>query len=162
MCDKADRIRAARAELIDAMRANLPDELSEVIDRIESDDKQHNLSWSLDNPQQVSYAAKPEHRFDTVKRMRTSLGRYLSRNYDVTITPAINSAIDAIFASIAYDDECLDVREDVYDVYAKVASSCMTEMDCVRFYENNGVRVVTYTPPGAEEPIARALLWKTD
>jgi hypothetical protein len=162
MCEKRDRIVGARAALLQAMRAHLPEECAEILDRIESDDKGHNLSWSLDNPMQVSYAAKPEHIYDSAKRMRTSLGRYLSRNYDVTITPKINAAIDAIFAAIAYDSDCFAVRENVYDVYCQVASSCMTEMDCVRFYENNGVRVVTYTPHGAEEPIARALLWQTD
>jgi hypothetical protein len=162
MCEKRERIIGARVALLQAMRANLPEECRAVLDRIESDDKGHNLSWSLDNPCQVSYAAKPDHAYDTVKRMRTSLGRYLSRNYDVTITPAINSAIDAIFAAIAYDGDCFAVREDVCEVYNHVASSCMTEMDCVRFYEDNGVRVVIYTPPGSAGPIARALLWKTD
>lgn len=161
MC-KIELIKAARLQLITAMRAHLPQDCSEVIDRIESDDKGHMLSWSLDNPLQVSYAANAAHTFDPVKRMRTSLGRYLSRQYGVEITPTINSAIERIFGDIAYDGQRFAVREDVYDVYSEVASSCMTEMDCVRFYEDNGVRVVTYTPPGEDKPIARALLWKTD
>jgi len=162
MCEKMDRIQAARTELIYAMRGNLPDECAEVIDRIECDDKGHMLSWSLDNPLQVSYASKPDHTYDPVKRMRTSLGRYLSRNYGVEITPTINSAIERIFGEIAYNGDRFAVRDDVCEIYNTVAESCMTDMSCVEFYENNGVRVVCYTPPGCPGPIARALLWKTD
>lgn len=154
-------ILQSRSELIEAMTIHLP-MLTGTTDRIWADDKEHLLSRSHDNPLQVSYAAKPDHRYDSSKRARTSLGRYLSRNYGVLITPAIDAAIAELFASLAYNEESFEVREDVCEVYRTVAESCMSGEPCVEFYERNGVKVLVYTPPGKDEPLGRALLWQTD
>lgn len=155
-------ILQARSELIEAMAFHLP-MLSGTISQIWRDDKEHLLSRSTDNPLQVSYAAKPDHRYDSAKRARTSLGRYLSRNYEVLITLAIDAAIAKLWASLAYNEESFEIREDVCEVYRTVADSCMCGEPCVEFYEYNGVKVLVYTLPGKDkEPIGRALLWETD
>lgn len=156
-----EAISNSRCELIEAMREYLP-MIEGTVEQIVQDSKGHFLARSHDNPLQVSYAAKVEYQCDHTKRARTSLGRYLSRQCGVLITPAIDAAIAELWASLAYNEESFEVREDVCEVYRTVADSCMRGEECVEFYERNGIKVLVYTPPGKDEPLARALLWETD
>ncbi len=149
-------------ELRDTLLLALCRHLPEIAPLICEDQYNHFLAQSIDNPNQVSYAAKPEYKYDAVRRVRTSLGRYLQRVYSIEITSQINQAIQTIFGEIGHCESCFEIRDDVVEVYREVAESCMSSMDCVDFYEINGVRVVVYTPVEEDKPIARALLWHTD
>jgi len=116
------------------------------------------LGYSLDEKGKVAYAQSPAHKFDSEKRTRTTLGRFLSRRLHVEISPTMHKEIAEIMGENDYSDGDFALRSDVADVYTSLnVHSCMADNpnNCLHdFYESNGVQVLVWRNR------ARALVWK--
>jgi len=56
----------------------------QVIKKIRRDEQGHFLSYSQEYPDKISYAGKSEYRLDNTRRSRTTLGRYIRRQLEIT------------------------------------------------------------------------------
>jgi hypothetical protein len=131
------------------------------------------VSLSQEETNKVSYATKPSHVFDNIKRQRTTIQRYLGR----IINPEMNnlmseSDIDRVSAEIIYtiwggEIENLNIVSgyQIQQTYKQgfAYSSCMTgsDSDKMQLLAQNpdNVSLVKYNFMGVN---ARALLWTSD
>jgi len=175
---EAGKLRQDRVRLIRCMEKVLPkarqngDEaaLKRIIAMVRSDEAGHYLAYSQEQPDKISYASKPEHRFDNARRQRTTLGRYIRRQLEVGTDDLSEDGMQkltrCIFAHLLKEPSAMIeivTGENITDAYSKAigGSSCMTGGDCryVQLYEMNPdkVSLVIYG-----ESVARALLWTCD
>jgi hypothetical protein len=133
-----------------------PENIRPIIDNIYDNVKEDYLSLSIDNTALVSYARNTDEWDNPSRRVKLSLGRYLTRHYGITMTAEITEWCMQVMAQFNFNLENFKLREDVYNVYNTVSHSCMSGMDCTRFYENNGVQILTYPK---NTPTCRALFW---
>ncbi len=178
-----------REHLISVMRGTIPfatengDEaaLTHMIAVIEADEEHHFLSYSQETNHSVSFAAKPQHKFDNARRTRTTLGRYVRRNLNVSEEELSSTGLglltDRIFGTLASEDADANwftiVHGDaILRAYKQAlgGNSCMTGDDpddsdnSVALYavNPNVVGLLLYRGPGLTEcanGAARALLW---
>ena len=124
------------------------------------------LSISQEQSMCVSYARKPEDKYNTNRRVRTTLGKYLVRNFPEHKDVLTQSIIDVFVANVWSILEANNINarflcgQDVIDYYRSSPSdSCMTRHNCdkVKLYSINPDKVclVVYDE-------VRALLWTCD
>ena len=143
--------------------------LENLIDQIRQNKNEHFLSISQEASFQVSYARIPEHKYDTVKRVRCPLGRYILRNLEFDKKKmresVLSKFVQNVWANI--ESDVIDVHvlkgNDIVEAYRSLdnssAGSCMTG-SCSRF-----VKLYALNPDKVSLLIydeIRALLWKTD
>lgn len=166
MCDK-EAIEAARDRLLDALWeldgayfTGGVRQWQSIYWAIERDPRY--VAFSLEVDGKISYAARREHIYCAKRRMRTTLGKFLSREYGVELTPEMETKLGVVAS--CNKEGTFTLREDVSQVYAESdhVDSCMVGQDCTQFYDNNGVKILTYTPGGQTKWQARALVWRTD
>jgi hypothetical protein len=138
--------------------------------------KSHNLSKSVDKPGNISFAKCKEHKYNDKRRVTTSLGKYLNKQF--SLGDKISENIIATFCGrvvnlqTAENDTYKIIRGDelgkAYLNYVG-GSSCMTHgdnQDKIQLYVENPERVsmlvYTGTKQNGERYSARTLLWKTD
>jgi len=145
-----------RVRLLRSIRSNLPD----LFARITFDEENHYLAFSTDVDGMVSYAKKPADVYDSAKRIRTTLARYLSRRLHIDVNK-YQKECEAISAVNGFNPNRFAIRKDVKAVYQMLRdkgidkNSCMRDNpnDCLSFYEKNKIPVLVF------EDSARALLW---
>lgn len=170
-----ETIRQNRAALLYAVQSCLPYGVYQKL----RDDYERFPAYSADDPSsRISYAPKSDYLYDSNRRVKTTLGRFLRKFYGIEITPEIELGIQAVFGQLAYDPARFEIVDDVKQAYTDCAmngvTSCMvTEpddepgegRDCLDFYTDRcAARVVVYYDPKAEYdnyPSARALLFAT-
>ena len=129
----------------------------------------HWLSVSVDDELLVSYANSYETRFNTRKRVKTTIGRFLMRRMGVTKNPA-DFAAEFTACRIEQEgfEEYIHVLsgEAVIDAYEEGVgdSSCMTGENSylVRLYADNPEKVQLLILRMDECDVARALWWTCD
>jgi len=143
--------------------------LDNVIDKIRKDENQHFLSISQEVFMQVSYTRNSEFKYNTEKRIRCPLGRYIMRNFGIEKNElkdyVLNSFVQKVWALI--QSSRINVIEvtgkKIIDHYNKFENSsvhsCMTgDNSCfTELYALNKDKVSLLL---FDE--LRALLWKTD
>lgn len=145
----------------------------EALQSIIEDDKGHYLSLSQEQPKKISYASVIEHKFDNVKRTRSSIGRYLKRNYSKfssNVTDEEMRNLTNIWGRMVSNmkngvESLVKIihGNKITRAYGKRigCGSCMTGEDAslVILYEMNPEKVGMLIF-GEDE--ARAILWETD
>jgi hypothetical protein len=145
------------------------EEFRRIIQIIRNNENNHFLSVSQDAPMQISYARCPEDKFNTKRRIRVALGKYIIRNLnpnmdvlsDHTLANFV-SGVWGIYRSGSVDVKIL-VGKDIVEAYRAFgdsdAHSCMTGSSCqyTNFYALNPDKVCMVI---LDE--IRALLWHTD
>ena len=144
--------------------------IKNIIKKIRADKKKHYLSLSQEIPNKVSYAPKPEYKFCTDKRVRTTLRRYIRRQLKVPVDKLSDKALfqmgRAVIGNITlYNDleQRIKILEghDIVRHYEKTATeSCMTgDNACyVELYALNPDKVKLVVL----DDYVRALLWTCD
>lgn len=139
----------------------------------ESDYSNHNVALSMDNPRRISYASNEAHRFDKDKRIRTTVQRYVTRNFR-DIYPDLNERGVDMFAEKFFAKACDDLDttfrvvrgREIVRLYRQCwgAGSCMTGEDShlTNLYANNSDICSMLVYDGGEDRHGRALLWETD
>lgn len=175
-----NRIKLIRAMINAAENIKNVDErilIKKVINLIRQDEWQHFLSISLTDPQIVSYSKNENTKNNDQKRTKTTLGKYLQRNFkyekgksllSIVKEKTINQFVNNVLSNIATVSELekniniLD-EEKITDYYSQsdeLSSSCMTGEDSiyVELYSLNPNKVKLVTLGDR----ARALLWTAD
>ena len=144
--------------------------IASMIILIRSDYHRHFLSLSQEIPGKVTYAAKPEQRFDNDTRMRTTLRRYIRRQLNVSTNEFSDKSLFELGGYIHREtmpDDNLDDRitilkgPEIVDHYRHTGtSSCMTGDDAwkVKIYADNPDKCSLVVL----DDHVRALLWKCD
>ncbi len=116
------------------------------------------ISWSVDEPEKVSYARRPADLYDNRRRVRLSLGKMLvrlgfsaedfeSETFELVSERTFNPEDFEISSRVAY----------WYERLGTDAESCMIDNPngCLYTYERNNVSIVVWRES------ARALFWET-
>jgi hypothetical protein len=139
--------------------------LALVIKKIREDDLRHFLSYSQEEEEKISYATKPDFRGDNKRRTKTTLSRYLRRNYTDLLKDIPEHVLMEFvrFTSsklVTLGEFQIITGDKIVEAYESSIgeSSCMTgENDYTKFYAiNPKVSMVIY------DQKARALLWECD
>lgn len=173
------RARVALIRSLDKVMRDGPSRISHLARRVWAtvlENKDHMLAFSSDEPKtQVSYATKPDYKWDDKRRTRLTLGKYyrrqiepayLAKGQDSCSDETLQTLTAWVFATQAKPSDFEIVKgEDITKAYKNAvgAHSCMTE-DCanlVELYEVNPEKVGLAIFRGIEKN-ARALLWTTD
>lgn len=145
--------------------------IHEIKDAIENDVKGHYLSLSQDDPEdmKISFASKPEFKFNNDKRTKTTLSRYLRRHLGVTSEQMNDDKLHRLSLFIFGAMINLRTPPKIVKGYGLLkayknavgSDSCMTGDDCelVKLYAENPDKVNLII---AFKNQARALLWTTD
>lgn len=170
MCDK-HKIDEARQTASEYFRDAVEHDsvFSSLYARIfEHDENEHYMGLSLEDVGKVSYAAKPIFKYDARRRIKTTLQRYLLRQFDTDKLGVSDSELDSFcrrFWKTHTADTSIELvnGEDITEAYVQEfgGSSCMTgDAKCVELYELNTsvVSLLKYQRAGCE---ARALVWQT-
>lgn len=128
------------------------------------------LAYSEDDPSRVSYAARPEHRYDSSKRVKTTITRYIRRRLGMVNTIS-DDMLDKIYRPV-FADRVVEREQNnsfriisgdmIQSAYREAigCDSCMSNDNSwkVKLYVNNPdkVKMVIY------KHTARALLWECD
>ena len=131
----------------------------------------HYLSISTESNTRVSYANIPEHKFDSERRMKTRLGRYITRNFEEELEHINERALDMLvekFLALAADN--VDAffftvtGQDIVDKYSERwgDTSCMTGDDAgyTQLYADTPECNMLCFDDGKYK--GRALLWETE
>ena len=170
--DRVKLIRAMLDYVYNRARFDAPSiQMRDVIIRIRKDEGKHFLSYSQEEGGKVSYASKPEYKYDNVHRYKTTLGRYLRRQLGITQ----DYLPDRYVEQMSYDVFGLLISQDVVPI-ALVAGqklmdayehgigseSCMTGSYAkyTELYAENPGKVQLAIYSNGRK--ARALLWNTD
>lgn len=165
------RIKLLRSMLSSCCQNDDPiikNELNNIILQIKENKHEHFLSVSQDDPYQVSYCRKVEDKLNNTRRVRTTLGKYITKNLsfdnNILTESFLYRYVSNVWAEYYCDD--LDVsivsgKEIEIEYYNcdNHSHSCMTgeNSDLVQLYTLNPKKIslVKYGP-------VRALLWTTD
>jgi len=137
-----------------------------IVQRICNDNLGHFLSYSQEEEDKISYATKPEYRYDNDRRTKTTLARYLRRNYGDVLDMKEHLLMEFVRFTNSKLVELGEFQivhgEDISEVYRLGigGQSCMTgdSYGYTSLYSENPdkVKMVIYSKS------ARALLWKCD
>lgn len=175
MSDYSDQIDLNRKKLLQAAQKHLP---PHVYLQMADDTANHYVAYSIDVPGKVSFANNRDDRYDYKRRRCSTLGRFLVRNLGIKMAeytgrrndigfpvfsdgPTENAIARTIADCIDLDD-CFVLRDDIYVVYndPNIVGSCMSGLTYVRWYEENGCKILCYRRPGEEYFYGRALVWE--
>jgi len=145
---------------------------AKIISEIREDNYDHYLSLSLDSSQVVSYTISSKSKLEDKKRIKTTLGRYLKRNYfttdfsvpDLVLNDFVNEVLKNVTTEKELNNKIKEYEsDDIVDYYrtsSDIADSCMTDESAsytVLYALNpNKVKLINFAGK------ARALLWTTD
>lgn len=161
-----DRVRLIRAmiSVSEILAPKIGGIFDNVIYEIRQDKNNHFLSISQDAPMQVSFARKAEDKTNNKRRVRTSLGRYLNKNFEIS-EHDIHLFVSQVWGKLLCNK--IDVKiysnKKIIKKYEEFGStdaeSCMTGEDSWKtdFYAINPDKVSLVCFEGI-----RALLWTTD
>ncbi len=178
----AQDIEADRTKLICGLQLAIDDpklqsyreQTLQVFTAIESDSQNHYLSLASNDPNKISYARLIEDKFNTKKRIKTTLSRYIRRQLELdhnVITDFVLSTLSEIVRYHVQGKEYLNnqVRvisgSDITDYYAnegsKHSNSCMTGSAgsaFIKIFEMNPEQVAL----AVSEKHGRGLIWTCD
>ncbi len=168
--DRIKLIRSLQSALNNGFSEQEKHVIETIIDTIRVDDKQHFLSLSQEVPGKVTYAAKPDHKYNNDVRMRTTLRRYIRRQLTIN-TDEFNDKslfdLGGYVKRITISEDDLDDRiqilkgTDIVDYYKNTdTESCMTGDHAwkVQIYADNPDKCSLVVL----DDKVRALLWNTD
>lgn len=166
-----EEIIKARNKLLRALQKVVSqpqyDNFREIYHQIRNDEERM-LAQSCEEIKKVSYSRKPEYRLDSKRRIRTTLGRFISKNYrhfynfdDKQLNDFVSNVIahtidtEEVFSLIRGPDIEVAYRDGVGGY------TCMSEerSPLTRFYSENPDKVGMLV---LNEKEARALVWKSD
>ncbi len=143
-------------------------EIDNIIKQIREDKQNHFLSVSQDELSQVSYSKNEENKLNNKRRIKTTLGRYIAKNFNFDgelLNPVfLYEYVSTVWGEYYCDDIKVEIIdgdsiEEEYEKCDDHSHSCMTgeNSDLARIYTVNSDKVclVKYGP-------VRALLWTTD
>jgi len=151
--------------------------IEKIIDKMRSDKDYHYLSISQDDFNKVSYAKSKQDKFNSDKRIKTTLGRYVRRKMKIKENELSDTTLSNLsdFVAIAIgqkkeetvgkDEVKMLTGKDIVDFYVKSdrhLHTCMTgrgRAKYVNFYALNPEKVSLVITSDRK---ARALLWTTD
>ena len=133
--------------------------------------EKHYLAISSESNARVSYASTIEHKFDSDRRIKTKLGRYITRNFEEEVNNINERALDMLvekFLALAADNVdaffFIVTGQDIVDKYSERwgDTSCMTGDDAcyTQLYANTPECSMLCFQEGSKK--GRALLWETD
>lgn len=173
MCFKCE-LENSHESLLDSMLkvASRSDDFKKfkgVIEDIRSKKGKSLFVAQSEDEKRVTYAPKPEYKFDLDRRQKTTLGRYLKRNHKKILNEIDDKSLDKFVAQVI--SKLTDVEEffkivdgeEIEEAYKSGigSRSCMTG-NCssfTRFYAENSdkIQMLLYN-----DTKGRALLWTTD
>jgi len=174
-----DKITTDRVKLIRSIQSALNTDFSKaekivirkIIKDIRKNKNLHFLSISQEKNGKVSYAQKPDFKFDNEKRTRTTLRRYIRRQLQIPSDKFSDKALFELGRAVAGEtvshdklDKRIEILEgdDIEGHYRTTCTdSCMTGEDNawkVRLYSENPDKVKLVVL----DDIVRALLWTSD
>lgn len=178
-----DRVRLIRG--LQAAQSNGFSEIEKatiasLIQSIRHDPHSHFLSYSQDEPFKVSYARQPAHQFDSTRRVRTTLGKYIRRQLGIQPAQLKDDLLDAlcgyVFQLVQNEDADYDhfqffSGEAITNAYRTGPGSCMSG-SCAHYTEfyainPDKVQLMVYNRHltiGEQDMFmkSRALLWTAD
>ena len=149
--------------------------IKEFIDFIHKDENNHFISFSFDDISKISFASKPQHKFDTDKRNKTTIRKYFRRNFCSDLSRLHDDALDDFGKNILVElsklnkdliEKRIKILEStaIEDFYEETTcGSCMTGSDMradnfLLLYSNNPDKVKLVVL----DDYVRALLWTCD
>jgi hypothetical protein len=155
--------------------------LCQLVDSIREDKNKHFVSFSQEDPHKISYADKPQHKYDNTKRYKTTIGRYIRKQLNIsqpdfdesnwrdkeTIRDNVLERLSYnLFGELADPNDlpiqivCGSAITQAYEDEVGI-DSCMTgsKSHLVSLYEMNPDKVSMLIYDGDK---ARALIWTTD
>jgi hypothetical protein len=142
-----DTIIANREKLLSVLKMYAPYTYFHVLT-----DEDRYAGVSMDDPTRISYAEKPQDKFDYKRRRITTLGRYLNKlGLDVN-----HYKVASIISQLVPIEDRFVIRDDIYDTYNEegMPHSCMLSEDCIHLYDAiPEVKILVL------DDKARALLW---
>jgi hypothetical protein len=160
----------ARHKLLAILKTTVKEHphMAPIVRAIVQNENKHYLAASVDVAGEVSYASKPERKYDYTRRLRTTIGRYIRRNIPIHVT---DYELD-VFCRDVVTKMCpiaeyftIIKGDDIEQAYGDEVGghSCMTGDDCdkVRLYTQNPdvVQMVVFND---RKMTGRALLWTDD
>ncbi len=142
-----DTIIANREKLLSVLKVYAPYTYFHVLT-----DEDRYAGVSVDDPTRISYAEKPQDKFDYKRRRITTLGRYLNKlGLDVC-----HYKVASIISQLVPLEDRFVIRDDIYDTYNQegMPKSCMLGESCVGLYD-----VIPEVKILVLDDKARALLW---
>ena len=142
--------------------------IQNVIKAIRNNRHGHYVSWSLDDPCRVSYANGKTHNYDTKRRLKTSLGRYILRNcvgkeliHPAALDKFVNAAMSQRPGAMYKFLTGSDIRDAYRDGIG--GTSCMTgdDSELLDVYVKNPDKVLLLVYESGDFR-ARALVWNCD
>ncbi len=166
---RADIIKA-RKELFDALATvrHAHTAFKEYIKKIRANHLKHYVTWSLDEPMQVSFSSnRSVHRFNDSQRTRSTLGRYMRRRLGYKGDDyALDCFVAAVLKAMPVSHRFRRVKgDDIRVAYQRDigGSSCMTGHEA-----NEKLDIYVNTPDAVSlllykdhKMTARALVWET-
>lgn len=155
---------------IGAVRTEEADSLLMAIKRTPN----HLVGVSLEQRGQVAFAQKKAHKYDTNRRVRLALARYVRRYLDIDIEDSALQIICKVVSERVWGIDTSEVQvlydaDDIVDFYLDTGGdrigSCMSYEKCspwIRnvYGNNDNVRLLAVGTP--ENQRGRAVLWKAD
>lgn len=159
-----------RKKLELACRKHLPN-YGNIWNRIFHKNNSHYLSLSRDNPEKVAYSPEGVEKNNHNKRIKTTLGKYLTKFYNIQIEPFLASRISIIMTeSMLISEDYINnlftilSGEDITNAYINSVGtkSCMTgkkSRPITEFYSKfpEKIKMVVF-----KKRSGRALMWITD
>ena len=169
----SESIIKARRDLLGAMRkvAQVKDERFLSVYRSVCQRRDLFVAQSKSIPNRVSYAQKPDLKFNIRNRVRTTLGRYLNRHhYKILYDKGIRNNdleifVGEVIADLTKTEESLKLLrgEEIEEAYRNEIGghSCMTgnQAAYIKLYADNPDRIELLI---LNDLSARALIWKAD
>ncbi len=164
--DRVKLIRAMQKASLCLSSSNFDQDIvNEIISKIRANFKDHFLSVSQEAPMQISYCRNVEDKYNNIRRVRTPLGRYISRNLESNIN---HHMLDVFVGQTwaFYSGKTINVEifkghqiMKKYKEFDNTSDSCMTGdySYLTKFYAINPDKVSLVCYEGI-----RALLWTCD
>ena len=173
--DTKKKLETDRLRLIHALKdaVNYVENVAaaaEIVKLVHADEKEHFLSLSQEVEGKVSYASKPEHKYDNKRRKRIKLGRYIRKHLgmgpDELCDEDLHTLTSRVVGVTADNASVRIVRgEDIIFAYSRETGghSCMTgycNRHLIEMYADNPdvVGLAIHDLFGS----ARALVWNTE
>lgn len=169
--NRREQAEAGDAEAkLDIERLDAKHELVALVNAILRNKNGHYLAHSHDDANSVSYARKQDVKFLPERRTKTTLGRYIARNFpDLKVKEDfLEQFVSKVMAELApIDDKFRLIRgHDIQQAYTDEigGESCMTGPDSEKteLYAVNPDKVQMLVYDDGHELTGRCLVWKTD
>ena len=169
--NRRERAEAGDAEAkLEIERLDARHELAALVNAILRNKNGHYLAHSNDDARSVSYARKKDVKFLPERRTKTTLGRYIARNFpDLKVKEDfLEQFVSKVMAELAPIDDKFHLIKgwDIQSAYADEigGDSCMTgsDSDKTELYAVNPDKVQMLVYDDGNGLTGRCLVWKTD